>query len=734
VILSAEANPDPSARRRPWSVWLLAALGYFALASLATWPVITRFGREIPGELTDPLEHLWIMRWLRSCLIEGRNPLFCPVIQAPVGVPLGYFPTLHLQAALYLVFRLLTSNDAAIFTTIWFLGFVATGLASFGLARWALPGLGAGVAWVAGLGVMLCGPMLMHAHGHLETMQLGLVPPFLIAWIRLNDQPDRGRLLLAVASYLLMVAAAPYFAVLAIFPAAWYSAWSVATGSDRWTRARRLAPWLIGFGVVGLPGVALLFGAQVWADLQGFSMSRSKRVFDHFGAPPWSQFAPSPRHELGSLLVPELFPGTGYADRMSECSSYLGVVALGLLGYAVVKRVSFPRCGFWWSVFALLTVLSWGSRQELFGASVSLPAGWIYHIFPPFHLIRVPARFNLFAAAVAVVPVAAALRRLLERRRNPVVRGGLLTMLAGATLADLAMVPFPSAAIPEPPPIYAEIKRTNPAATILEAPLFDSTKGQTFSSLWGYWQQRTGLSTSAGYPGLTNTRFDAEIARTSVFSPDRLLTWSNFDGFGRDGRLDIRDRAWLELTTHGFDYAILHDGSTPGIQYFDGPRRLIADLGESIIHSDAEATVFARSRLRPPGSLTWMTDEGWRPVPAPRGAPNRRSAALRVARVVVYQPTLGPLVLRLGGAEGFAHPRVVRVVERDIELARWSVEPGTPRDLATPPIPLSAGLHTWTLRSDGDSASTRSADRLDDADTPYSFRLDRVAVVPADSR
>ena len=183
--------------RLAWWVWGLAGLGYFAAASLATWPVVTRFGAEIPGELTDPLEHLWIMRWLRSCLIEGRNPLFCPSIQAPVGVPLGAFPTLHLQTVGYILLRLVTSNDAAIFTVIWFVGFLATGLASFGLARWAVPGLGAGVAWVAGLGVMLCGPMLMHAHGHLETMQLGVVPPFLVGWLRFVDQPGRRRLIVA---------------------------------------------------------------------------------------------------------------------------------------------------------------------------------------------------------------------------------------------------------------------------------------------------------------------------------------------------------------------------------------------------------------------------------------------------------------------------------------------------------------------------------------------------------
>jgi len=739
----AEANPDPSARRRPWSVWLLAALGYFVLASLATWPVVTRFGREIPGELTDPLEHLWIMRWLRSCLIEGRNPLFCPAIQAPVGVPLGYFPTLHLQTALYLILRLLTSNDAAIFTAIWFVGFVATGLASFGLARWALPGLGAGVAWVAGLGVMLCGPMLMHAHGHLETMQLGVVPPFLIAWMRFNDHPGRGWLLLAVASYLLMVAAAPYFAVLAIFPAVWYSAWSVATGSDRWTRARRLAPWLVGFGAVALPGVAILFGGQVWAGLNGFPMTRSKRLFEHFGAPVWSSIVPSSRHGLGRVLEFGIFEGNGYAGRITECSSYLGLIALGLLGYAAVMRVRFPRRGFWWSVLGLMIVLSWGSRQDLFGALVSLPAGWIYDIFPPFHLIRVPARFNLFAAAVAPVPVAAGLRAVVERHRWP-VRFGFLGTITVLTLADLAMVPFPTATIPEPPAYYAAIKKANPNATVIEAPLFDSTKGQTYSSLWGYWQQSTGLATSGGYPGLTNTKFDAEIAQPSAFWAGRRRNSDRSSHFGRDGTHDIGDRAWVEMTAHSVDFAILHQSPAVECNYGqlllndpmdkvyteDGYHHVLAIIGYAMIDGNPEFAVFARSRLDPPNELTWMTDQGWRPVTRARDGNEVRSAALREARIVVYQPRAGSVLLRLAEVEAFARPRVVRVVEGTTELARWAVEPGAMQALESPPIPLSVGLHTWTIRSDGDSRPTRSADRLDDAATPYSFRLSRVHLVP----
>ena len=719
--------------RPGWIVWTSAALGYLVLAALATWPVVTRFGAELPGELTDPLEHLWLMRWLRSCLIEGRNPLFCPEIQAPVGVPLGYFPTMHLQTVLYILGRLVTGNDTAIFTTIWFLGFVTTGLASMALARWAVPGCPHGVAWVAGLGMMLCGPMLMHAHGHLETMQMGVVPPFLIAWIRLVDAPSRRGLLGAILAYWLVVAAAPYFAVLAIFPAVWYLGWSLLTSAreERWPRSRRLAPWLVGFGLVVLPGAATLFGGQVWAGLHGWPMTRSKREFNHLGAPVWSSLVPSPRHLMGRLTFPDIFEQTGFAGRMSEVSSYLGLVVSSALFWGAWRRVDFPRRGYWWSVLAVMVVLSWGARQEIFGAHVSLPAGWIYDLFPPFHLIRVPARFNLFAAAVAVVPVAATLRGLLSKVRSRWGYGLVLASLTGLTLADLAMVPFGSAPIPEPPAVYAQIRQANPHAVILDAPLFDSSQGQTFSSLWGYWQQVHGLRTSAGYPGLTNAQFDAEIVRPSCFSarqalrlkPDQLPIATAAD-FDLDGTQDIKGRVWLELTAHGFDHVVEHANHTPDLGTYSYWSWTVHNfiLGGDLNLPAYKVDLLDRAMLPLPNHLVWMSDRGWREVPG-GGENATQFAALAEARVEVYQPTDRPVVLTLAGVDAFARTRVVRLVEGDRELALWRIEPGTRRDIQSGPIPLTVGRHTWTLISDGADRPTRSADRIDLAGTPYSFRL-----------
>ncbi len=696
------------------------------------------------------------MRWSEACLLEGRSPFFCPSLNYPTGVPLGYFPTMHVQTAAYLLFGLITENDVARFNVLWFCGFVATGLGTFLLAWWSIRKLWP--SWLAGLGAMLCGPMLMHAQGHLETMQMGAVPLFLIAWLRLVNRPGPGRLAVAASLYLLVVACAPYFAVLAVFPAAWYVGWSLICQSRRvglalprhgsrqgkpyptadcpdragtalsWLIGR--AGWLAGFSVLVIPGLVALFASQVWAARHGFAMDRPRSQFNFFGAPPWSSFVPSPRHALGRFVTPDLFALTGYTIRMSECSSYLGIMTLGLLAYAAWRRVRFPRAGYWWSVLGLMVVLSWGSQIEVGSSRIGLPAGWIYGIFPPFHLIRVPARFNLFAAVCAAVPVAAALGDLMGRIKSPIGRVGLGIGLASLTLADLSMLPFETASIPPMPPVYRDLAYQNPETTLIDAPMFGSSQGQVFSSLWGYWQSIHHARTTAGYPGLPNVPFEAEIVRSSPWWAGRLadplyLANPGSECFGAVEGVDARAYALLYLKAHRFDHVVVHQGRWTDPKYAAGTERIKALLAEAKVFEDADVAVFDAARLRPPERLTWLCGEGFR-----RDLIHRDSAVygvLREGRIVVDNPTPDrPIVLSLVDVSAFARARVVRLMEADRELARWTIEPGLLRTLDSPPIRLGSGVHELRLESDGDDRPARHADRLDDARTPYSLRLKSV--------
>src|SRR5262245_5180567 len=105
-------NPDPAAPqeacapRLGWKALGIAAVFYAFCVSIATWPRVLWMRTHLP-QLMDPLEHLWIMRWYKICLMEGRLPLFCPEVHHPIGVPLGCYVPMHFQSLLYIPLSLL---------------------------------------------------------------------------------------------------------------------------------------------------------------------------------------------------------------------------------------------------------------------------------------------------------------------------------------------------------------------------------------------------------------------------------------------------------------------------------------------------------------------------------------------------------------------------------------------------------------------------------------------------
>lgn len=167
---------------------LIAGLLYLACLLVAVLPYPLGFARNLPSA-GDPSQHLWIVRWYKTCLLEGKNPLYCNELQAPVGVPLAYFTPLLLQSLLYMPLSFICANDVIIYHILWVTGLVTTGLGTFVLA--SLVTRDRRAAWLGGLLAMLSGPMMMHAHGHLEMIYLGGFPLFLAAWIGFVDHPSR---------------------------------------------------------------------------------------------------------------------------------------------------------------------------------------------------------------------------------------------------------------------------------------------------------------------------------------------------------------------------------------------------------------------------------------------------------------------------------------------------------------------------------------------------------------
>ncbi len=678
---------------------ILVTLFYVGCVSVATYPAVRSIGTGLP-HLVDPLVHLWTMRWYKTCLTEGRLPFLCPEIQYPVGAPLGYLPPMHFQSLIYLPLSLLTDNDVLCYNLIWFSSFLLTGLGTFCLAwyllrdRWC--------ACVAGMLAMLSGPMLSWSHEQLEQITVGWFPLFLVGWLRLVDRPTWGRVGVAVALYALLSMSAPYFAILGVFPALLYVLMQMVragrSGARTWLKAR--IGWFAAFSGLTLPILMLLFSSQIWAIGHGYSMTRSTEEFNTYAASFWGYIFPESPHLLCQVL-PRFEQTDGIVLRVH---SYLGVVTLFLLAYAAFHRVAFPKGRYLWVTFAFLLVLSLGAFWQVGPYQIGLPAHWLREYCPAFRPLRVPGRFNLFAAVCASVIAAAGLRHLLSKMvhvRSRVWASLVLTLVA---LVDLSTVPFGVAkSLPEPPSCYRAILERDPDATFLEAPQFNA--GYHLPAACTYWQSIHRGRTSAGYTAYFNPRHEGLLSANSPFHALRLadpnyLANPNAEAFDLIKNVSFLDYTWLYLTANGFDYVILHQkpGSYPELPIH--LERLKAALAPAKVMEDEETVVYDRLRLQPPRHPVVLSTEGWRHRFAWR---NRyTSTLLKTARLVVYNPTPErPLRLRLE-ASAYKHPRTVRLLEGGAEVASWTIRPEDPQTFLSPPLSLPQGLQELTLSSDGD--------------------------------
>ena len=62
-----------------------------AAAAIATYPAVLVFRSALPAN-PDAWQHLWSMRWYKTCLLEGRPVFLCPELQYPVGAPWATSP------------------------------------------------------------------------------------------------------------------------------------------------------------------------------------------------------------------------------------------------------------------------------------------------------------------------------------------------------------------------------------------------------------------------------------------------------------------------------------------------------------------------------------------------------------------------------------------------------------------------------------------------------------------
>ncbi len=687
-----------------WSWLAVAAAGYLGCLAAALPTVFAGLGRTIPGGGPDPSIHLWTMRWYEHCLRSGRPPFFSDGLAFPVGLPTGLNPSLHLPAIEFLLLGAATRDDALRYGIVWILAFLSTGLGTAWLAWWAVRDRAS--AWLAGLMAMLSAPMVLHGHGHIELIQAGSIPVFLRCWLDWMERPGGRRLAAAAASYLLVAMSAQYFALMVVIPACVAAAFAAARfdgGAGAWVRSRLAG--LAGFSGVAACGIALLYCGQLLAMATGTPMSRPKSQFDAFGAPWWSYLVPIPGQGLDTGVGASLY-AEGSGVWVVEMGSYLGLAMLGLLAIAAACRVRFRIRGLWWTLLAVVVVLSFGSALEVGGHAIPMPSALLRRGFPPVRLTRVPARYNLLAVVIGAVIAAAAARSILARIPRRAARAALVAAAVGLILADQGHRRFPCSA-PAPAPVaYSQIAAARPGASLLEIPQGSPDSEMPTIHLMGqlaYWQSHHRLRSSALYSAVGHRAFGDLVAAPSPFLDSRLKEPGYAEGDGDaifpGGRVrsgSLRDLAWLYTRVHGYDYLVLHTWFAGHVPAYRAPLgRLGRLLAEALVHEDDVVTVLDARRLAPPSRPTALPTSGWSWGHTLGETPY--AAVSGEATLAVYIPEgAGPCELAVG-AMASQGPRRLRLRSGGTILADWVAPPEGFATRISPPFALTAGHHDLTL-------------------------------------
>jgi hypothetical protein len=119
-----------------------AALAYFVLTIVATWPLALGIGRDVPADLGDPVFVMWVLAW--DCeqllaILRGDLSRFATFFDANIFHPapqtLAYSEHLLAQAVQILPVWVVTKNPLLCFNLLYLSSFVLSGLGGYLFVR-----------------------------------------------------------------------------------------------------------------------------------------------------------------------------------------------------------------------------------------------------------------------------------------------------------------------------------------------------------------------------------------------------------------------------------------------------------------------------------------------------------------------------------------------------------------------------------------------------------------------
>jgi len=434
---------------------LWAALFYAALTAGMTWPLVTRMGSQLVGEIGDNIYFVWMIGWMQKALFQLHvNPFDVWFLNFPEGWNMAYTEITPAQLALALPFSFI-GGPAFAYNAAMLLTFVLSGLGMFLWVR-RLTG-SSSAALVAGTIFAFIPYRFAHfLIGHLNLSGTQWFPFYfmnLFAWLDPRKEPDLKPALGAGIFLGLIGLTSQYYLYMAVLVTAVILLVHLGFTARRRLYSKHFWQTATGFGLAALPLVLLAVAPYVTLSAQGGLPDRGLGIVRTYSASPTDFLLPSTDHFLWGKWVGDHFN----REMWIEGTLYIGLVSLVLAGTAWVNRRRLPNGWLlpllgWGGLFALVmalgTDLHWnGAPVEiavpgfLRGAisresvPVPLPGYLMFRFFPFFAKLRALMRFGVFVLVFASAAAGMGAAWLIERAR-PSKRALLAAALLGLVLVD----------------------------------------------------------------------------------------------------------------------------------------------------------------------------------------------------------------------------------------------------------------------------------------------------------
>lgn len=410
---------------RSYAHYGFAVVWFGVITGLITFPLILHLNNSIIGGYGDGLYFAWLIRWYQGVIFEGSG---VPFFNAQMNFPEGWN---------------LSTTDTALATSLpgvpfsWSVG----PLAGYNIAMvltFILSGL-AMYVWVYHLtrsksSALLAGSIYAFlpyriAHfqaGHLNLSGTAWFPIYFMGLFEVLHSRTRwhwaGSLTTAAALGLIAFSSMYYlyFTLLmsVVFVLAYLAilGWRQGTQGSFWAR-------IAGTAMLAMPLVLLALRPFLYLSRQGGLAERSLDYANQYSASPTDFFFFPSSHFLFGRWSSQILDHSLWM----ESSLYIGLVSLGLLLFAVLKRAHSPQRGLILITLVMISSaflialgpqLHWNNRVVTLGQSpITLPATYLFRYLPFFDHMRAVLRIGVFALVFTSLSAGLGMHLLLSQTR-----------------------------------------------------------------------------------------------------------------------------------------------------------------------------------------------------------------------------------------------------------------------------------------------------------------------------